>query len=147
MSGLSCGGPDNTLIKCGSVGGPPADGSDGGGVSMGAFDCLRLLSEIREHVSGGKVAIVEVAYDVSVGMWSYIHHRKDKTVPNYIDTVMGVFVEQAEAISVEELEFSLTASEHDRDSSQGDFQTLLAQQAKKLIETQRERILVKTSKK
>ena len=30
---------------------------------------------------------------------------KDKTEPNYIQTVLGVLVEQAEAVSVEELEY------------------------------------------
>jgi hypothetical protein len=31
----------------------------------------------------------------------------DKTEPNYIDTVIGVFMEQAEGISVEELQYRM----------------------------------------
>ena len=81
-----------------------------------------------------------MAYDVTVGMWSYIHHRKDKAAPNYIDTVLGVFVEQAECITEEELEFSLTASMGDSSAdSEADFQSLMAQYAKSLVQKQRAR--------
>ena len=81
-----------------------------------------------------------MAYDVTVGMWSYIHHRKDKAAPNYIDTVLGVFVEQAECITEEELEFSLTASMGDSSAdSEADFQSLMAQYAKSLVQNQRAR--------
>jgi hypothetical protein len=73
-------------------------------------------------------------------MWSYIHHRKDKAAPNYIDTVLGVFVEQAECITEEELEFSLTASMGDSSAdSEADFQSLMAQYAKSLVQNQRAR--------
>ena len=84
-----------------------------------------------------------MAYDVTVGMWSYIHHRKDKAAPNYIDTVLGVFVEQAECITEEELEFSLTASTRSGGGgvdSETDFQSLMAQYAKRLVQNQRARI-------
>jgi hypothetical protein len=40
-------------------------------------------------------------------MWEYVIVRKDKSEPNYVDTVMGVMMEQAEGICLEELEYSL----------------------------------------
>ena len=83
--------------------------------------------------------MVEVAYDVNVGMWSYLHYRKDKKQPNYIDTVLGVFVEQAEAIGVEELEYCLNASTF-KGAINMDFHEQLALHAKQLLAAQRTQI-------
>ena len=43
---------------------------------------------------GRKNHIAEMFYDPDVGSWSYSHLRADKQDPNYIDTVMGVLMEQ-----------------------------------------------------
>jgi hypothetical protein len=51
--------------------------------------------------------IAEVAYDLRFGQWRYLKMRVDKQDPNYIDSVLGVFTEQAEAISEAELEYTL----------------------------------------
>jgi len=51
------------------------------------------------------VLSIQVAYDTQVGLWSYSRLRVDKTEPNIIGTVMGVLTEQAEEISIEELEY------------------------------------------
>ena len=57
LSGLNCSGPENSLIKCGSIGGTAKEV----GVSIGAFDRYRLLAEIQEYlVPGRNATIVEV---------------------------------------------------------------------------------------
>ena len=30
-----------------------------------------------------------MAFDPNIGLWAYLHLRKDKAVPNFIDTVLG----------------------------------------------------------
>lgn len=63
LSGLNCSGPENSLIKCGSIGGTAKEV----GVSIGTFDRYRLLSEIQEHlVAGRHAAIVEVRSKVKM---------------------------------------------------------------------------------
>mmetsp|Transcript_13537 Transcript_13537/g.20314 ORF Transcript_13537/g.20314 Transcript_13537/m.20314 type:complete len:704 (+) Transcript_13537:1725-3836(+) len=129
---LMCGGPDMTFINC-SVRGDT-------NVALGQFDSYRLYADIEENIQpGGPPAVVEVAYDVNVGMWSYLHYRKDKKQPNYIDTVLGVFVEQAESIDVEELEYCLNASTF-KGAPHLDFHEQLALHAKQLLAVQRDQI-------
>ncbi|KAJ1437678.1 mRNA capping enzyme, catalytic domain-containing protein [Ochromonadaceae sp. CCMP2298] len=102
---LLCAGPDGTHINCTLRGGT--------NVGLGAFDSYRLLADMEDPERADKAAtVVEVVYDIHVGKWSYMHIRKDKNQPNFIDSVMGVFIEQAESISIEELEFSLNAAAH-----------------------------------
>ena len=67
-------------------------------------------------------------------MWAYLHLRTDKDKPNFIDSVMGVFMEQAEAICVEELEFTLTASALGREN---DFEAHIAKMKARLMKWQR----------
>jgi hypothetical protein len=100
---LLCSGPDDTRVNCTKRGDV--------NVGLGVFDALRLMAELdyirrlRQQSSGGLIA--EVAYDLRFGQWRYIKMRVDKTDPNFIDSVLGVFTEQAEAISEAELEYSL----------------------------------------
>ena len=67
-------------------------------------------------------------------MWGYCQIRKDKNQPNYIDSVLGVFIEQAESIGVEELEFTLNAAAK---SLESDFDSELLKMKKSLIAWQR----------
>ena len=80
--------------------------------------------------------IAELAYDVVVGQWSYKHIRKDKAHPNAIEAVLGVFVEQAEDICVEELEFVLNSSGSSGGNG-GDFDSQLVKMKRTLVEQQR----------
>ena len=107
---LMCDGPDGSQIDLSKRGRDH--------IGLGVFDTQRLLADVDEAANaagapmgmgGGRPPVVEVAYDASIGLWSYCHLRKDKTTPNFIDTVLGVFVEQAEAISVEELQYKMLA--------------------------------------
>lgn len=98
---LLCGGPDGTQIDCSK--------RLGDHVGVGKFDSYRLLADIGDD-HPKTPHIVEVMYDTTVGMWRYLHLRKDKKEPNYIDTVMGVMMEQAEAISAQEMEYRLLAT-------------------------------------
>jgi hypothetical protein len=92
-----CGGPDGTMIDCSKRGRDH--------VGIGVFDTYRLLADIQDSVGGVGNKIAEVVYDASIGLWGYLHLRKDKVEPNFIDTVIGVFMEQAEGISIEELQY------------------------------------------
>ena len=49
-------------------------------------------------------------FDVHIGLWKYLKFRKDKDEPNYIDTVVGVFMEQSENITMDELVSTLKSS-------------------------------------
>jgi hypothetical protein len=53
-----------------------------------------LLADIQDSPGGVGNKVAEVVYDASIGLWGYLHLRKDKIEPNYIDTVIGVFMEQ-----------------------------------------------------
>jgi hypothetical protein len=107
---LLCSGPDDTRVNCTKRGDV--------NVGLGVFDALRLMAELdyirrlRQQSSGGLIA--EVAYDLRFGQWRYIKMRVDKTDPNFIDSVLGVFTEQAEAISEAELEYSLLCATQDQ---------------------------------
>lgn len=81
--------------------------------------------------------IVEVAYDISIGMWSYLHLRKDKDKPNFIDSVMGVFMEQAESISIQELKYTLNASSHGLDN---DYELQIEKMQEQLFDWQCEKV-------
>ena len=54
LTGLNCSGPENSLIKCGSIGGTAREV----GVSIGAFDSHRLLAEIQEYLLPGRHSVV-----------------------------------------------------------------------------------------
>jgi hypothetical protein len=106
-------------------------------VGLGKFDTYRLLAEYdhrRTFIEKSKPIIAEVCYDIHIGMWSYVKIREDKSTPNAIDAVMGVFTEQAEAIGIEELEFSLLASEWNEEQNYGE---LLEKCKQEIIKLQR----------
>jgi hypothetical protein len=100
---LTCTGPDNSSINISKRGDY--------NVGLSEFDTARLLSEIEE-LGASKLhsLIIEVIYDTTIGKWIYSKIRSDKKDPNYIDSVLGVFIEQAEAITIEELEYSIISS-------------------------------------
>lgn len=126
---LKCSGPDNVEISCTKRGDV--------NVGLGTFDSYRLLADMSSF--DNKKKIVEVSYDVTVGLWSYVHLRKDKNQPNFIDSVFGVFMEQAEAISVEEVEYLLNCSTHKLSSSE-DFSLITARMRRQVLEKQRQDI-------
>lgn len=136
---LLCTGPNSTLINISKRGDY--------NVGLGFYDSGRLLIEIEEllkrsggsSVIGGKHLdniIIEVIYDVQVGKWIYSKIRYDKNEPNYIDSVLGVFIEQAEAISIEELEFTIIASVKKYEL---DYDTHLNKMKNNILEWQRNR--------
>lgn len=108
---LSCSGPDRTSINLSKRGSY--------NVSIGQYDTYRLLAELEElhndRLYNNKKLlsspyIAEVKYDIKVGKWSYVKLRSDKVEPNYIDTVLGVFTEQAESINEKELEYQIIST-------------------------------------
>ncbi len=129
---LLCAGDEGTQINCTKRGDV--------NVGLGVYDTLRLMADMSE--TRGR-AIVEVAYDVAVGMWEYVHLRRDKGEPNFIATVLGVFMEQAESIGLEELEYVLNAASH---GLENDFELQLGKMRAKLMAWQRTEI-TKTPKK
>ena len=48
--------------------------------------------------------VAEFVFDPDSGQWKYCRLRKDKLNCNYINVVMSVLMEQAENVSIEELE-------------------------------------------
>lgn len=129
---LYCSGPDQVPINCTKRGDV--------NVGLGEFDTYRLLGDIENAPPEDKrkgafsSSIVEVAYDVHEGMWSYVQLRRDKTSPNFIDTVLGVFMEQAEAIHIEELEYALNAAAH---GLENDYEVRLVKMKTQLLDWQR----------
>ncbi len=85
-------------------------------VSLALFDTYRLRADMEE--AGLKRPVVEVTYDTVVGTWRYHHIRKDKKEPNKIQTVLGVMLELAEQIPIEELEYSFLSGGASSDFSQ-----------------------------
>ncbi len=75
------------------------------------FERYRFLADIHDGNLTSRKPIVEVVYDTRSGYWRYLKLRKDKDEPNYIDTVIGVILEQSEDISIEELEAALLPSQ------------------------------------
>jgi len=73
-------------------------------VSLAQYDTYRLRADMEE--ASLRRPIVEVTYDTVVGTWRYHHLRRDKKEPNKIQTVIGVMLELAEQIPIEELEYS-----------------------------------------
>ena len=122
---LHCSAAEGTYIDCSKR------GKDYLGLAK--FDTYRLLADCEDH---GARNIAEVSYDPTVGTWVYFHLRKDKIEPNFIDVVMSVFTEQAEAISAEELEYRVLAGENPKFD---DFFPQLNKMMKKLIDFQRGR--------
>ncbi len=111
-------------------------------VGLGKFDTFRLMAEYddrRKNVDKSRPIIAEVCYDTHIGMWSYIKIREDKSAPNGIDAVMGVFTEQAEAIGIEELEYSLIASEWNEEQDFGDMLEKCKQEILKLQRNKKRR--------
>ena len=53
-------------------------------------------------------------YDTRLGQWKYHRIRSDKDRGNFIDVVMSIFIEQAENISIEELQYELEAEGHQK---------------------------------
>ena len=106
-------------------------------VGLEKFGTYRLLADYEDHLRAGSGhsnrCIAEVSYDVNVGTWVYSHLRKDKMEPNFIDVVMGVLVEQAEEISIEELEYTILAET----DAENDFQVQLRRMKAKCLEWQR----------
>lgn len=125
---LMCGGPDGSEIDL------TKRGKDY--VGLGTFDAYRLLADVEDAPAQGRggirASIAEVAYDAGCGVWTYLHLRRDKSVPNFIDTVLGVFVEQAEAVSLEELQYRLAS----RPEAGDDFGQQLAKMKRKLLDWQ-----------
>jgi hypothetical protein len=103
-------------------------------VGMGVFDALRLRADAEE--SRNRSPIAEVAYNANVGVWTYMHLRGDKTIPNFIDSVFSVFTEQAEEISIEELEYAVLA----RDASESDYAIQMQEARLRLVQKQKERM-------
>lgn len=98
---LMAGGPDGTQVDCCMRGSSH--------VGMGVFDTYRLLADVED--SSCLVHIAEVAFNTKVGLWSYFQLRKDKSEPNYINTVMSILMEQAEDVNIGELEARVVAGE------------------------------------
>ena len=119
-------GPDGVYIDC------TANGS-----CLATFDQYRLLADISEHpahrgAGAGKPPVVEVVYDTNFGLWRYHMIRSDKKEPNAIHTVMGVLMELAESIPIEELEYCFGAPE-----LLTDFPRQLTKMKKQLLDWQR----------
>jgi len=108
---LFCDGDEGMQIDCSKRG--------SGSVALGTFDTLRLRADMQDFLAenmgiGGKSAIkdrrgriAEVVYNTSLGVWGYKLLRRDKSDPNHIYTFLGVCMEQADGISIEELEYRL----------------------------------------
>jgi hypothetical protein len=123
--GLLCGGPDGSQIDVAKRG--------TNRLSFHEFDVYRIIADLED--SNRLINIAEVAYNPSHGVWVYFHLREDKTQPNYVNTVLGVLMEQAEAISIEELEYRLLA----RNENENDFTSQVDKMTATLMEFQRKR--------
>ena len=122
---LFCSGSDHMYIDCSKRGREY--------IGLEKFGTYRLLADYEDRQRAGNGCIAEVSYNTSVGTWVYSHLRKDKVEPNFIDVVMGVLVEQAEEISIEELEYTLLA----KNEAENDFQAQLRRMKTKCLEWQR----------
>jgi hypothetical protein len=124
---LKCTGPDGSLIDISKRGDY--------NVGLSEYDTARLLAE-SEELGQSKLSslIIEVIYDTTIGKWIYSKIRNDKKDPNYIDSVLGVFIEQAEAITIEELEYTILSSVL---NFEYDYSTRLVKAKNTLLEWQR----------
>lgn len=129
--GLMAGGPDGSLVDCAKRGVSR--------LGFGKFDTYRLLADVNDNRR--RVHIAEVAYNSKIGLWTYFQLRDDKTEPNFINTVMNIFMEQAESISIEELEYRLLA----RNEAENDFSKQLESMLKKAVQFQKQRTGSSTS--
>lgn len=118
---LNAEGPDSIMIDC------------SGSSVIGKFDLMRLTADIQEL--GKARCVAEMMYDPSVGMWTYSHLRKDKTRANRIDTAISVLMEQAESVSVEELQYRLMA----RSEAEDDYLEQMRSMKARALEAQRQR--------
>jgi mRNA guanylyltransferase len=125
---LTCVGPQGEPIECSRR------------TLFETFDMLRLLGDIRDSGSSGPstnaatARIVEVTYNPQVGKWRYLHIRPDKAQANAIFIVMSVLMEQAEGISLEELEYTLLATS----SGDLDYNEQLQRLSQQLLQARRE---------
>lgn len=111
------------------------------------FDSYRLWADVKEFIaarppmagSAGLPCIVEVSYSSVAGGWHYHCIRSDKTIPNNINTVMSVFMELADDISIEELEYTLLA----RSAEEKDYASQISKMKTKLLTDQRDRVPVR----
>ena len=124
--GLLTSGPDGTLIDITKRG-------VNSRIGFNIYDTYRLIADIED--SGNTTNIAEVAYNSIYGYWVYFHLRGDKQAPNYINTVIGVLMEQIEDISIIELEYRLIA----RNENENDYNHQLNKMLNTLIDFQRKR--------
>lgn len=102
---------------------------------LGLFDSYRIKGDMADpSLPHSTPRIAEVTYRTDFGQWSYMHLRADKVKPNFIVTVMSTFLEQAEAISKEELEYNLLACT----GEEMDFKDQLQQRLKDLLQERRD---------
>jgi len=99
-------------------------------VSLAQYDTYRLRADMEE--ASLRRPIVEVTYDTVVGTWRYHHLRRDKKEPNKIQTVIGVMLELAEQIPIEELEYSFLSG-----GSGSDFSGQVTKMKEQLLEWKR----------
>ena len=117
---LFAGGPDGTEIDCMLA----------NTVALARYDTYRLRADMEEV--GLRRPVVEVTYDTTVGTWRYHCLRTDKKEPNKIQTVIGVMLELAESIPIEELEYSFLST-----GASSDFALQLEKMKGKLLEWKR----------
>jgi hypothetical protein len=122
---LLAAGPESVLIDCKNKS------------NFGTFSGLRLRADLQhlKTADAKRPRIAEVAYDACVGVWVYFHFREDKVVPNQMATVLGVLMEQAESVGIEELEYRLLA----RNEAENDFANQMGSMKNKALEFQRKR--------
>ncbi len=113
---LFAGGPEGTEIDCMLA----------NTVALAPYDTYRLRADMEE--AGLRRPIVEVTYDTMVGTWRYHTMRKDKKEPNKIQTVIGVMLELAESIPIEELEYAFLSN------GSNDFAAQIGKMKKQLLD-------------
>lgn len=102
-------------------------------VGLAKYDSFRLRGDIRQwNPPMSNPIIAEFIYDTDFGQWRYCKLRKDKNRPNYISVVMNVLMEQAENVTIEELETCLLGGE-----AQNQFQIRMAKAREEIIRTLR----------
>jgi len=119
---LFASGPDGTEIDC----------MLSNTVALAQYDTYRLKADMDE--AGLRRPIVEVTYNTIVGTWRYHHLRKDKKEANKIQTVIGVMLELAEQIPVEELEYAFISNTN---GTANDFDIQINKMKKKLLDWKR----------
>lgn len=154
---LLCSGPEGTQIDCfrQNVSSASAKGMKGQGGSsnsmhdlientsnmVGVCDMYRLRADIEDfnrekNVPSSTPRVAEMCFTPANGVWTYHHLRADKMYPNSIETSLAVIMEQAESITVEELEYTLIA----RNEAENDFMEQLNKMKDKALDFQRQRV-------